>query len=167
MTSKKKRKEYMGRQAEAQSEPLGAPDGRPGSSKGISAPRSAGPDMDNGVDLPNATASLVQESGERECSAERDAQRSSESIGDDTVPPWDLWEVHTKIDVPIPSMAAGATCGMTVPAQWPSMPCRQDELEHRPKLEARSLPYSACVARNVNKAEIAKVPKAHMAMNVE
>ena len=47
------------------------------------------------------------------------------------------------------------------------MPCQPDTNEHRPKLKARTLPFNVCVARSVNKPELARVPVAQKAMQVE
>ena len=48
----------------------------------------------------------------------------------------------------------------------PSTPCL-DEPAHRPKLDPRSLPYNACVARPVSKTEIASAPAAQKATQAE
>ena len=47
------------------------------------------------------------------------------------------------------------------------MPCHQDTTAHRPKLAPRTFPYNVCVARSVGKAEIARVPAAQKATQVE
>ena len=156
MTSNTKRKQYLDRRVEAE-EPLGEDHG--GEDKvlvGVSAPRGANPKV--------SEASNVDEPCIPQC-AKQNAQCSMERGGER--PPWELWEEYAEIDAPIPLMLAGATSEGRQPHQWPSMPCSAGEVEHRPKLEPRSLPYNACVARTVNKAEIAAVPKAKAAMKVE
>ena len=47
------------------------------------------------------------------------------------------------------------------------MPCQPDDSAHRRKLGQRSQPFNACVARPVNKTEIASAPAAQQAMKVE
>ena len=47
------------------------------------------------------------------------------------------------------------------------MPCQPDDSAHRHKLDPRSQPFNPCVARLVNKTEIASAPAAQQAMKVE
>jgi hypothetical protein len=85
--------------------------------------------------------------------------------------PWDQWEEYTSIDAPVaPAQCSreregGEDDGDSL--SFPSMPCEFSTDAHRPKLEPRSLPHNACVARSVNRAEIAATPKAMLAMQSE
>jgi hypothetical protein len=49
----------------------------------------------------------------------------------------------------------------------PAMPTVSDDSTHRPKVPDFHYPFNACVARPVNKAEIAKAPAAQASLDVE
>ena len=83
------------------------------------------------------------------------------------IPPWDTWEMFTHVDATFPSAGCSLRSDPRTMLNCPSMPCQQDTNERRPKLETRTLPYNVCVARSVNKAELARVPAAQKAMQVE
>ena len=77
--------------------------------------------------------------------------------------PWDDSDALAAADTRVALACSAPPDGSCVP----SMPCQLDEPAHRPKLDPRSLPYSACVARPVSKTEIASAPAVQKAMQVE
>jgi len=78
------------------------------------------------------------------------------------VAPWGQWDSFADAENAVPACSAPLT-----PSCAPPMPCQPDDSAHRHKLNQRSQPFNACVARPVNKTEIASAPAAQQAMKVE
>jgi hypothetical protein len=113
----------------------------------------------------------------------------------DSTSPWDQWEDDIEADLAAieaaaldpdspwaqPSGSGASAADPASPADGdtpaathssmviPLMPCVNDALAdpHRPLIQGAMPPWSACVARPVGKAEIAKTPAAKAAMDIE
>ena len=91
------------------------------------------------------------------------------------MPPWQMWEeyvdagngLHTLQNAHVHGDACGACDADANSHGTPAMPCKFGESEHRPKIYHKDIPFNACVARPVNKAEIASVPSTQAAMKVD